>query len=137
MSQEAMVRENVEALRGVYDAWARGDFSSRPEMLDPNIEGVWAAELPDAHVDQGVEALVASSREWLSAWEGFRVEAEAFLPAEDKIIVLVVLHGKGKGSGAEVATPIAHVWTMRRDKAIRVEAYMDRAKGLEAAGLRQ
>jgi hypothetical protein len=25
---------------------------------------------------------------------------------------------------------------MRRDKAIRVEAYMDRAKALEAAGLR-
>jgi hypothetical protein len=84
---------------------------------------------------QGVEALVASSREWLSAWEGFRVDAEAFLPAQDKIVVLVVLHGKGKGGGAEVATPIAHVWTMRRDKAIRIEAYMDRAKALEAAGL--
>jgi hypothetical protein len=49
-----MVRASVEALRRVYDAWAQGDFSSRPEMLDPNIEGVWAAELPDAHVDQGV-----------------------------------------------------------------------------------
>ncbi len=104
-------------------------------MLDPNIEGVWAAELPDAHVDQGIEALIASSREWLSAWEGFRLEAEDFLPAEDKVVALVVLHGKGKGSGAEVATAAAHVWTMRRDKAIRVEAYMDRAKALEAAGL--
>jgi hypothetical protein len=102
MSEEAMVRASVEALRRVYDAWAQGDFSSRPEMLDPNIEGVWAAELPDAHVDQGVEALFASSREWLSAWEGFRLEAEAFLPAEEKVVVLVVLHGKGKGSGAEV-----------------------------------
>ena len=50
-------------------------------------------------------------------------------------MVLVVLRGKGKGSGAEVATPAAHVWTMRRGKAIRVAAYMDRAKALEAAGL--
>jgi ketosteroid isomerase-like protein len=134
MSEEAMVRESVEALHRAYDDWAQGDFSRR-EIFDPNIEGVWAAELPDPHVDQGVEALVASSREWLSAWEGFRLEAEAFLPAEDRVVVLVVLHGRGKGSGAEVATPAAHVWTMRRDKAIRVEAYMDRAKALEAAGL--
>jgi hypothetical protein len=39
------------------------------------------------------------------------------------------------GEPGEVATPAAHVWTMRRDKAIRVEAYMDRAKALRAAGL--
>jgi ketosteroid isomerase-like protein len=137
MSEEAMVRASVEALRRVYDAWAQGDFSSRPEMLDPNIEGVWAAELPDAHVDQGVEALFASSRECFPLGRGSAWKRKAFLPAEEKVVVLVVLHGKGKGSGAEVATPAAHVWTMRRDKAIRVEAYMDRAKALEAAGLRE
>jgi ketosteroid isomerase-like protein len=136
MSQEAKAQESVEALRRAYDAWAQGDFSRR-ELFDPDIEGVWAAELPDPHVDQGVEALVASSREWLSAWDAFRLEAESFLPAEDKVVVLVVLRGRGKGSGVEVATPAAHVWTMRRDKAIRVEAYMDRAKPLEAAGLRE
>jgi ketosteroid isomerase-like protein len=135
MSEEAMARE-VQALRRAYEQWEQGDFSRR-DLFDPNIEGVWAAELPDPHVDHGVEALFASSREWLTAWEGFRLEAEAFLPAEDKVVVLVVLHGKGKGSGAEVATPAAHVWTMRREKAIRVEAYMDRASALEAAGLNE
>ena len=117
-----------------YGEWAQGDFSRR-ELFDPNIEGVWAAELPDAHVDQGVEAFFASCREWLSTWEGFRLEAEAFLPAEDKVVVLVVLRGRGRGSGAEVATPAAHVWTMRLGRAVRVEAYMDRARALEAAGL--
>ena len=134
MSEEAMVRESVGALRRAYGEWARGDFSRR-ELFDPDIEGVWAAELPDPHVDRGVEAFFASSREWLSAWEGFRLEAEAFLPAEDKVVVLVVLRGRGRGSGVEVATPAAHVWTMRLGKAVRVEAYMDRARALEAAGL--
>jgi ketosteroid isomerase-like protein len=129
-----MSQEGVEALRRAYDEWANGDFSRR-DLFDPTIEGVWAAELPDPHVDHGVEALIASSREWLTAWDAFRLEAEAFLPGEDKVVVLVVLYGQGKGSGAEVATPAAHVWTMRRDKAVRVEAYMDRAEALEAAGL--
>jgi ketosteroid isomerase-like protein len=133
MSEEGSAHESIEALRRAYGEWAKGDFSGR-ELFDPNIEGVRAAELPDPHVDRGVDALHTSSREWLTAWDGFRLEAEAFLPAEDKVVVLVVLHGRGKGSGAEVATPAAHVWTMRRNKAIRVEAYMDRAKALEAAG---
>jgi ketosteroid isomerase-like protein len=79
--------------------------------------------------------LPVSSREWLSSWDAFRLEAEAFLRAGDKIVVLVVLHGQGKGSGAEVATATAHVWTMRRGQAIRVEAYMNRAKALAAAGI--
>jgi hypothetical protein len=36
---------------------------------------VWAAELPDPHVDHGADALFAPGRKRLSAWEGFRVEA--------------------------------------------------------------
>ena len=112
MSQENV--EFVDALRRIYDEWAQGNFSGGREIFDPNVEGVWAAELPDAHVDQCAEALAGSSRDWLSAWEGFRVEAEAFLPAQDKVVVLVVLRGRGKGSGVEVATPLAHIWTMRR-----------------------
>ena len=78
-----MSQENLQALRRAYDAWARGDLSRR-ELFDPNIEGVWAAELPDPHVDKGIEAFFASSREWLATWEEFRLEAEAFLPVEDK-----------------------------------------------------
>ena len=127
-----MSQENLQALRRAYDAWARGDFSRR-ELCDPNIEGVWAAELPDPHVDKGIEAFFASSREWLATWEEFRLEAEAFLPVEDKVVVLVVLRGKGKGSGAEVATPAAHVWTMRLNSG-RVPGGPSGSKSLSDSG---
>ena len=129
-----MSQENVEALRRAYDKWAQGDFSAQ-ELFDPDIETVWAADLPDRHVDRGVEALWTSWREWLSAWDAFRLEAEAFLPADDKVVVLIVVRGRGKGSGADVTTGGAHVWTMKRGKALRVEAYIDRAEALKAAGL--
>jgi len=129
-----MSEENVEALRRAYGQWAQGDFSRR-ELFDPHIECVWAADLPDPHVDHGVEALWKSSREWLTAWDAFRLEAEAFLPADDKVVVLIAIRGRGKGSGADVSTEGAHVWTMRQGKALRVEAYMDRAEALEVAGL--
>ena len=52
--------EIVEALRRIYGEWAQGAFSGGHEIFDPNVEGVWAAELPDAHVDQGAEALAGA-----------------------------------------------------------------------------
>ena len=106
--------------------------------LDSSIRTSRECGRPSCPTPTSIRASKPSLRRVASGfrlWEGFRLKAEAFLPAEDKVVVLVVLRGKGKGSGAEVATPAAHVWTMRRGKAIRVAAYMDRAKALEAAGL--
>lgn len=92
-------------MRRIYDEWAQGNFSGGREIFDPNVEGVWTAELPDTHVDQGAEALAASSRDWLSAWEGFRVEAEAFLPFGDKVVVLVVLRGSARAAASKLRPP--------------------------------
>jgi ketosteroid isomerase-like protein len=63
---------------------------------------------------------------------------EDVLDAGDKVITLAIEHGRGRGSGARVeAVRTAHVWTMRANKAIRLDLYLDRAAALEAVGLRE
>ncbi len=58
------------------------------------------------------------------------------LDAGDKVVTLAIEHGRGRASGATVeARRTAHVWTMRANKAIRVDLFLDRAQALEAAGL--
>ena len=42
--------------------------------------------------------------------------------------------GRGKGSGIEVETQMAHIWTMHDDKAVRTEIFRTPAEALEAAG---
>jgi ketosteroid isomerase-like protein len=128
----AMSQENVEIIRDAHARWARGDFSSQ-EFLDPDIEVFW--QTPDATVTRGVEALAEGWREWLSPWENLTVEAERLIEAGNRVVVLAVLRGRGKGSGIEIELRAGYVWTLRDRKAIRLEAYGDHKAALEAAGL--
>jgi ketosteroid isomerase-like protein len=72
---------------------------------------------------------------WLSPWEDWRCEAEDFLLHGDQVVVLARYRGRGKGSGVDVNTEGAHVWTMRDGKVIRLVIFANRATALAAAGL--
>lgn len=48
----------------------------------------------------------------------------------DKLVVIVDLWGRGRGSGAEVEARAAHVWEFREGKAVRFEIYGDPEKAL-------
>ena len=72
------------------------------------------------------------------AFEDYRPEVEELLDVDDKVVTLAIEHGRGKHSGAAVvAHHTAHVWTMRANKAIRVDLYLDRTRALKAVGLRE
>ncbi len=51
------------------------------------------------------------------------------------MVVLARYTGRGKGSGVDVDTEGAHVWTLRDGKAVRLEIFADRARALQAVGL--
>jgi ketosteroid isomerase-like protein len=63
------------------------------------------------------------------------MEPEELIDAGDQVVAFVRVHGRGKGSGAAVDARIAQVWTIRSERAIRLEYYGDRTEALKAAGL--
>ena len=69
------------------------------------------------------------------AWEEVRWEPEQYLDAGDQVVVLIQMRARGRGSGAEVETPMAHLCTMRDGKLVRHETFFDRDDALAAAGL--
>ena len=72
------------------------------------------------------------------AFEDYRPEVDELLDAGDKVVTLAIEHGRGRASGATVeARRTAHVWTMRANKAVRLDLYLDRANALAAVGLRE
>jgi ketosteroid isomerase-like protein len=128
-----MSQQDVEALRAVYERWGRGDLWT-PEVFDPAVEVVWAADIPDTGTDHGLAGLTESTRRWLSAWEDLRVVAEEFVDLGERVLVLITLHGRGKDSGIQSEGRYAHVWTMRNGKAVRFEGYSDWDTARAAAG---
>jgi ketosteroid isomerase-like protein len=62
--------------------------------------------------------------------------AEDIRDAGDDVVAFVRMRARGKGSGIEVEARIAHLWTMRDGKGVRVRV-LERDAALEAAGLRE
>jgi ketosteroid isomerase-like protein len=71
-------------------------------------------------------------------FEQLRFEAERFTEAPGgEVVVLIRARGRGRGSGVGIDNRIAHVWTFRDDKAVRLVVYEEQAEALKAAGLRE
>jgi ketosteroid isomerase-like protein len=131
-------RENVEVIRGMYERWFQGD-PSLFEAFDPEIE-----LHPDPSADwvgvddvyRGHAGIRSYMRQVYEALEDYRPEVEELRDVGDKVLTLAIEHGRGRGSGAVVeARQTAHVWTMRANRAIRGDLYLDRSRALDALGL--
>jgi ketosteroid isomerase-like protein len=128
--------EDVESLRRVYAEWSEGNFRRVTDVYGTDLEWGWSDEFPDL---EGVvrESVARSERlvRWLSSWEKWRVEPEDFIASGEHVVVLCRYTGRGKGSGVDVDTRGAHLWTFLEGKAIRLEVFSSRERALEAAGL--
>jgi ketosteroid isomerase-like protein len=128
-----MAKEEMEAILSGYEAWNRGDYEAVLEMLDPEIE--W--QFPEGGLNTGTlhgrEAVRKFFESFAEAFEELRVEPEEIFEKDDRIVAIVRLVGRGRGSGAEVQVRPAHVWTTRAGKAVRLEVFpeRDRERALE------
>ena len=96
-----MASANLDLGRSIYAAWERGDWSSA-EWAHPEIE-FDIADGPEPGIGIGVTAMAESWRKWLSAWDGYRIEAEEYRELDaERVIVLNRYGGRGKTSGLEI-----------------------------------
>jgi uncharacterized protein len=130
-----MSQENIELARKGYEAFARRDWDAILALMDPEIEAHNPAEVPEAGVHRGHEAVRRDFEETSDLFEDFSVEVEKYFEAGDEVVVFLRFHGRPRGSSAEVVAPLAHVWTIRAGKAIRLRQLFDRTEALEAVGL--
>ena len=132
-----MSQENVEIVRRMCEAFARGDWDEAFEPLDPHVE--WDASThypwPDSEKFKGLNGVRDFFCRFLGTWETYEAEFEEFIDADDSVVVILTERGTGKGSGVEVRRTFAHVWTLRDGKVVSFTAYLDRESALDAVGL--
>jgi ketosteroid isomerase-like protein len=129
-----MSRENVEVVRRSYDAYVSGDLESALAPFDAEIV-ISDHDLPDSGEYRGLDGLARWQGDWEASWDSWRWEPEEFIDAGDRVVAVLRVHAKGRGSGVDVERVDGAVWTLRDGKCIRLDYYGSRAEALEAAGL--
>ena len=111
-----MSQENVEAVRRMYDAYARGDFATGLSYLDSGIEFSRPAEEPGGGTYHGHDGVIEAFRGWTGAWDDYRVAVEELTDLGEHVLARTRHHGRGKGSGVEVEREIFQLWTLRQTR---------------------
>ena len=129
-----MSHENVEIVRSMYktlDGKLHGNF----EFLAPEVEFHTSGAFPDLDpVYRGREGFQILNDRLNAPWAEISLEPDRIIDIGERVLVLSHFQGTGR-DGIEARLPIAHVWTLWNGLVVRVDAFSDQQKALEAVGL--
>jgi uncharacterized protein len=119
---------NVELVKGMYDAFAKGDIPTVLASFDPQIEWTDAEGFPTAGTFHGPDAVLQNVIMPLGTdWEGFAVRPEEFLDAGEAVVVTGRYSGTYKATSTAMEADFAHVWKFRDGKAVSFKQFADTA----------
>jgi ketosteroid isomerase-like protein len=70
--------------------------------------------------------------DWLSTFDGVRLDLEDPAEIAGRVVADVHGHGRGRASGLETETRFCQVWTLRSGTAVRMDEYATREQALTA-----
>ncbi len=136
-----MSQENVERLREMFaifnERGVEAATDALGDLLAPDFMLEEAVDLPDPGAFSGKEALIANLAKLEESFEELQIEPLEVVDLDDKLVAVVSMRGRGRGSSAPVETTFAQLWFLRDGKAMSLRDYATKAEALEAVGLRE
>ena len=128
---------NVDTVKGVYEAFGKGDVAAVLGVMDEKIAWREPVSLAPTFVDQVGPQAVAENvfGQVMTLMQDFTVNPEEFIDGGD----IVVMLGHYRGKGAKTETPLearmAHVWRFSGGKATGFEVITDTHLWRESLGM--
>lgn len=119
---------NIQTIRGVYAAFAKGDVPAVLDAFDPGIVWNEAENFPyaDGNPYVGPDAILRGVfARCGSEWHAFGVAVEELIDAGDTVIASGRYLGTYKATGREQHTQFVHVWRLRGGKAVAFQQHAD------------
>jgi ketosteroid isomerase-like protein len=129
-----VARENIEIVRRMLAFFHHGDAESALACFSRDVVAD-VSRRPDGRIGIGRTELAQIIGEWLGTFEEWTEEITDIRDLGHQVIVVATQRGRGKGSGAEVATEYATIYGLRQGEIVSMTLYPDPAEGLRAAGL--
>jgi ketosteroid isomerase-like protein len=129
-----MVSESHTAvLTRFYEALNGGDVGAAIGLCDREVEVYLAPNLISAVAPRGHRDVEAWLRSFLDSWHMYRPEPEDFVDAGEKVVALVHLRARGKGSRFEIEEEVADVFEVDDGKISKLRLYVHRETAFEQA----
>src|SRR5262249_16682009 len=131
--------EKLKLVHSILAKWERGNFRS-VDWAHPQIEYAIVDD-PGSPAGRGVAEMSDTWREFLKAWEDYRVEAREYHELDDeRVLVALTARGRGKASGLDIGTAgggrgSANLFHVRGGRVTRLASYFNRDRALADVGL--
>ena len=127
-----MSDQNVELVKGVYGAFARGDVPAVLDAFADDIEWYEAEGMPYGGLHRGGEAVAQNVFGPITEdVEGFAVVPEEFMGSGATVAAVVRYTGTGKASAKALDLPAVHVWDIRDGELACFRQFIDTVKFAE------
>ena len=131
---------NVDVLRGMYEAFGRGDIEAVLASFGPQIEWRQAESNPYEPEGKpwiGPDAIVENLFMKLGQeWDSFTVSPREFYDAGEAVIVEGRYSGSYKATGKSIDAQFCHVFKLREGKVTSFQQYLDTARMQDVMGAR-
>jgi ketosteroid isomerase-like protein len=131
--------DNATIIRGMYEAFARGDVPAVLAALDPRVEWREAEHIP--YVADGAfigpdAVLNGVFGPLMQQFDNFQIDVRRIVAAGDTVLVEARYHAMGKATGKVLDSQVAHVFDLRDGKVVRFQQYTDTWQHADVTGLR-
>jgi uncharacterized protein len=138
IEEEIRMATNGDIIRGVYDAFGRGDVPAVLGAFDPAIE--WREAEGFLYADRnpyiGPQAVAGGVfQRIVSDVAGFALGVERITEGGDTVLAEGRYRGKMNATGTPVDAQFAHVWQLRDGRIVRFQQYTDTRQWAAAAGV--
>ena len=132
-----MSNENVKIVRNAFDAFTRGDTEAVLRFCHEDIVITQPPELPGVSRHQrGHSGVLEAFGIWPEQWDDYQIEILRMADSDDYVVVTTRSRGRGKQSGVEVEMDFTFVFTVRDEKIVEWQIFVQEDQALQAAGLR-
>jgi ketosteroid isomerase-like protein len=130
-----MGTDGEEAARRFAEAITSGDRESAIGICHPEIEFSSVLGI-SGRAYLGHDGVLQYLDDVESAWEDWTVEVERIVEAQDgRVVIVMTMHARGRGSGVTLAARTAHIWTLRDGRLFRNQPYREPKQALQDVGL--
>ena len=127
-----MSEQNVEFVKRVYGAFARGDVPAVLGSFAEDIEWFEAEGLPYGGVYHGPDAVAQNVFGPITSdVDGFALVTGEFIASGATVVAVVRYTGTGKATGKALDVPGVHIWDIRDGKLARLRQLIDTVKFAE------